>query len=125
MLRLVLISFTLLIASISFGQQQAINAIKKGDAKALQLTFTDDVDITINDQGDLMSKADAAKKMESFFASNKVISYSVSHTGKSPDNKSFFSIGNLKTSGKSIRAYIKYSMVNGVEMVRELRFNEE
>lgn len=124
MLRLILISFTLLIASFSYGQQQAINAIKKGDAKALQLTFTEDVDITINDQGDLMSKADAAKN-GIFFASNKVISYSVSHTGKSPDNKSFFSIGNLKTSGKSIRAYIKYSMVNGVEMVRELRFNEE
>ncbi|MBK8844825.1 MAG: DUF4783 domain-containing protein [Saprospiraceae bacterium] len=66
MLRLILISFTLLIASFSYGQQQAINAIKKGDAKALQLTFTEDVDITINDQGDLMSKADAAKKMESF-----------------------------------------------------------
>jgi hypothetical protein len=125
MLRLIIFSFSLFIVTISHGQQQAINAIKKGDAKALQLTFPDEVDISINDQGDLMSKADATKKMETFLAANKVISYTVSHTGKSPDNKSFFSIGNIKTGGKSIRAYIKYSVVNGIDVVRELRFNEE
>ena len=125
MLRLIFFSFSFMVVSIIFGQQQAISAIKKGDAKALQHLFTDDVDITINDQGDLVSKADATKLMESFFAANKVVSYSVSHTGKSPDNKSFFSIGTIKTANKSIRAYIKYSMVNGAEVVRELRFNEE
>jgi len=125
MLRLIIFSFTLFITTISFGQQQAINAIKKSDARALQANLTEDVDISFNDQGDLVAKAVASKQLENFFLANKVASYTVSHTGKSPDNKSFFSIAKMKAGTKTYRVYLKYSVVNGVDMVKELRFNEE
>ncbi len=125
MLRLVFFSFSLMLITVSYGQQQAINAIKKGDATALSTTFTEEVDISFNDQGDQIPKAEAGKMLQTFLTNNKSVSYSVSHTGKAPDNKSFFSIGKLKTKNKTFRVYIKYSLVNGAELVRELRFNEE
>lgn len=125
MLRLIFFSFSLFITTLSFGQQQAINAIKKGDAKALQSSLTEEVDISFNDNGDLVPKSTATKQLETFFTANKVASYTVSHTGKSPDNKSFFSIAKMKAGTKTYRVYLKYSIVNGIDMVKELRFNEE
>lgn len=125
MLRLILFSFSLILTTVSFGQTQAINSIKKGDVNTLLGTFTDEVDISFNDQGDLISKVEAGKMLQTFLNNNKPVSYAVSHTGKAPDNKSFFSIGKLKTASKTFRVYIKYSMVSGAEVVKELRFNEE
>lgn len=123
MLRQIVFFCLMISVSSAFSQQQTISALKKNDARTLSALFTEEVDLSFDDQGDRISRADAGQKLESFFASNKIISFAASHSGKAPDNRSFFSIGNAKTAGRTYRVYIKYSVVNGNELVREMRFN--
>jgi len=123
MLRQIVFFCLMISVSSAFSQQQTISALKKNDARALSALFTEEVDLSFDDQGDRMSRPDANRKLESFFASNRIISFASSHTGKAPDNRSFFSIGNAKTAGKTYRVYIKYSIVNGNELVKEIRFD--
>lgn len=123
MVRTIAVFSFILLATLTFGQQRIASAIKNGDAKALSGLFTKEVDLTFDDRGDVVSSADAEKMLESFFKANKVISYTLSHSGKAPDHSSSFTIGNIRTESRNFRIFIKCSPLAGADSIREIRIN--
>lgn len=107
----------------AFSQSEIIQAIRKGDVATFNTLFGDEVNLSFNDRGDTYSRTKAVLQLEHFFADNKPASFKQTHSSESPDHSNCFTIGNLKTSGKTFRVYIKYSHLKGKEIIREMRFN--
>ena len=106
-----------------YSQPQTIAAFKKGDVSLLSNVLADKVNLTFDDQSEILNKTQALVKLEGFFKEHKITSFKSSHTGQSPDNNSFYTIGYLKTSTGTFRLFIKYSKVDGIERIKEMLFN--
>lgn len=106
-----------------FSQSEIIQAVRKGDVDSFNFLFDDEVNLSFDDRGDTYSKTKAVFQLEHFFTDNKPTSFKPTHSSESPDYSNCFTIGNLKTSGKTFRVYIKYSHIKGKAIIREMRFN--
>lgn len=123
MYRLIGICIYLFISTASYAQSQFIMALKRNDIAAMSTTFQDKVSLSFDNMGEQYNKQEALTKMQEFMLENKVLAYSVSHSGNSPDKQYSFSIGTLKTEHKSYRIYIKYSHSGGRDSVSEIRID--
>ena len=123
MVRTLALFYFLLLTTLVFGQQRITTAIRNGDAKALSGFFNKQVELTFDDRGDLMTRAEAERMLESFFKTNKVISYTPSHSGKAPDHSGSYTLGNLRTENRHFRIFIKFRPGLGLDSIREVRIN--
>jgi hypothetical protein len=101
------------------------NALRSGDAKQLATFFDTSIDLTVIDQENVYSKAQAEFVIKDFFSKNPPKSFAVIHKGSSPEGTQY-AIGNLvTTNGKSLRVsfYIKNSGAKSV--IQELRIETE
>jgi hypothetical protein len=85
--------------------------------------FNKQVELTFDDRGDLMTRAEAERMLESFFKTNKVISYTPSHSGKAPDHSGSYTLGNIRTENRHFRIFIKFRPGLGLDSIREVRIN--
>ena len=114
----------IVLSSFSFVQEfNAIeNAIRTGNASALSANFEANVEITIKNTGNSYSKSQAEMVLKNFFATNVPKSFTVAHTGNSPDGSKYF-IGNLATSTGNYRTYVLTKKGgNGAMVIQEIRF---
>lgn len=98
--------------------------IKKGDAALLSEYFDESVELTILDEDDSYSKDQAEAIITQFFDDNSVKSFEIIHEGSSNGGLKF-GIGEMTTSGSSIRVYICLKEEGGTIIIPELRFEEE
>jgi hypothetical protein len=101
------------------------NAIRSGDSKQIATYFSNSVDLTIMNQEDVYSKAQAESIVKNFLIKNPPKTFSILHKGSSKEG-TLYAIGNLvSTNNKTFRISFFVKMVSGKYMIQELRFETE
>ena len=101
------------------------NAIRGGDSHQLSTFFGNTVDLTILEQENVYSKAQAELVVKDFFEKNHPKFFSIIHKGSSPE-KTQYAIGNLTTSnGRTFRVSFYIKNVQGKNLLHELRIETE
>lgn len=99
LLATILFSFgTILMAQVP---DDLITCFKKGNAVDLAKYFSANIELTVLDQDDVYSKAQAQQIISNFFSQNKAEDFSIIHEPGNESSK--FVIGNLKTDKESFR----------------------
>jgi hypothetical protein len=101
------------------------STIRSGDAKQLAAYFENTIDLTVLNQENVYSKAQAEFVIKDFFTKNPPKSFTILHKGSSPEGTQY-AIGTLvTTNGKNLRVsfYIKNS--GGKPTIQELRIESE
>lgn len=98
--------------------------IKKGNAKELAALFDNNVEITILDNEQSYSKAQAELVIKDFFSKNPPKSFELLHKGSSNEG-SKYGIGTFITSGKTFRVYFLIKKKGNLSVIQELRFEKE
>ena len=130
MRKIKLISFCFLLFSINTYANFDVfddisSAIRLGDSHAISKFFGINVDLTILNQEEMYSKAQAEQLLKDFFAKNNPVSFSIIHTGISKEG-SKYAIGNLATSNGIIyRTYFYVKQSGNGSYIQELRFMVE
>ena len=119
----------LLAASSLFATSDIYNeisdAIRSGDARAVARFFSSTVDLTILQQEEVYSKAQAEQVLRDFFSKNTPKSFSLIHKGVSKEGAKY-AIGNLVTSnGTQYRTYFFVKQTTSGEVIQELRFEKQ
>jgi len=118
----------LLMASVimlsSFTKQSNIDAVimalRSGSANDLSTYLDDKVELTMPDQSDSYSKAQAVLILKDFFSSNDVKSFEVKHKGDGGGGQ--FCVGTLQTRSGNFRTTVFMKVKNNKEVVKEIRF---
>lgn len=101
------------------------NAIRTGNASEISRYFNTNVDLTIANQEEVYSKAQAEQVLKDFFSKNTPRSFTLIHQGLSKEGAKY-AIGNLTTQqGNNYRTYFFIKQVGRSEYIQELRFEKE
>ena len=101
------------------------NAIRSGDAKQVAVYFGNTIDLTLLNQEDIYSKAQAEQILRDFFSKNSPKSFSIVHKGSSQEG-TLYGIGTLTSSNaKTYRVSFYMKSVNGKSSLLELRIESE
>ena len=101
------------------------NAIRSGDSKQIAMYFSGSIDLTIMNQEDVYSKAQAELIVKDFLIKNTPKSFAILHKGSSKEG-TLYAIGNLVTiNGKTFRTSFFVKMVSGKYAIQELRFEAQ
>jgi hypothetical protein len=101
------------------------NAIRNGESHQLSTYFGNTVDLTILEQENVYSKAQAELVIKDFFEKNRPKSFTILHKGSSPE-KTQYAIGNLVTSnGRTFRVSFYIKNTQGKNLLQELRIETE
>lgn len=101
------------------------NAIRSGEAKAITNFCGSTVNVTILNQEDVYSKAQAEQVLKAFFAKNTPRSFTIVHKGGSKEG-SKYAIGSMVTSqGIKFRVYLLFKLTGSGETLQEIRFEKE
>ena len=99
-------------------------AFKAGDSAGLAAYFKANVDLSILEEDDLYSKANAEKKLATFFQNHPVSSFSILHEGQS-NNGLQYTIGSLETSNGTFRVSFYVKEENGQAFIQQIMIDEE
>ena len=101
------------------------NAIRSGDSKQIAYYFSNNVDLTILNQEDVYSKAQAELIVKDFLGKNSPKTFAILHKGSSKEG-TLYAIGNLSTlNGKMFRVSFFVKMTSGKYLLQELRFETQ
>jgi len=99
--------------------------IRSGDARQIARFFNSNVDLTIFNQEEVYSKAQAEMVLKDFFSKNAPKSFTIIHKGVSKEGARY-AIGTLTTTqGQNIRTYFFVKESGGNSSIQELRFEKE
>lgn len=112
-----------LLTLVSFRRQEGLEAVltalKTGNATVLVQQVEENLELTLPDQSNLLSKAQAQAQLIKFFASNTVKNFELKHKGNSPGGS--YAIGTLKTQNGDYRVNVFLRGKGSKELLRELR----
>jgi hypothetical protein len=97
---------------------------KAGDAKALAKNFSSSVELSIIDEGDVYSKAQAEQIVRDFFVKHNPTNSTIIHQINTNPNLRF-GILNLDTRGGKFRVSLTSKKVNQSFLITELRIDAE
>lgn len=101
------------------------NAIRSGDARQVSSYFGNTIDLTLLNQEDIYSKAQAELILRDFFSKNSPKSFAIVHKGSSKEG-TMYGIGTLTTSNaKTYRVSFYMKTINGKNALMELRIESE
>ena len=101
------------------------SAIRTGDARQIARYFNNNVDLTVFNQEEVYSKAQAEMVLKDFFSKNSPKSFTIIHRGVSKEGARY-AIGTLTTTqGQNIRTYFFFKDSGGMAYIQELRFEKE
>lgn len=102
---------------------EIINAIKSGDSAKLSKYFNSSIELIINDNEGVYSKAQAKLIIKDFFIKNTPVDFILIHQGGK--NNAMYSIGTLSSKNKSFRVYILLKTKENTPFIHQLRIEEE
>ena len=100
---------------------EVIGALRSGNATTLSNYFDETVDLTLPDQSDNYSKAQALLILKDFFNNNGVKTFDVKHKGDNGGEP--FCIGTLQTRSGNFRTTVYMKIRSGKPVVKTIRFN--
>lgn len=128
MKRIVRLLMVMLISTSAYAidvYEEIANAIRSNDAKQLSQYFGPTLDLTILNQEDVYSKAQAELILKDFFAKNSCKSFTILHKGASKEGTQY-AIGNLQTgNAKSFRVSFYLKNNGGKILLQELRIEND
>jgi len=123
-LMIVLLATSSLLITTDQSLDGISKAMKSGDAASLSQYFDADIELTILNDVDILSKQAAKKEIDSFFKKNAPSGYAQLHQGISKGQQGQYSIGNLSTKNGKFRVYIYMKVEGDKHLIQELRFEE-
>lgn len=119
-----LLCAVLIVALSSFksgrGLDDVIAALSHGNATELSRYVDDNIEIALPDKADTYSKAQAIMIFRDFFGNNGVKSFELKHKGDNGAKQ--FCVGTLYTRSGNYRTTVFMTDKNGVQLVKEVRF---
>ena len=106
--------------SINKGLEDVISALGSGNATELARYVDDNIEIGLPDKSDTYSKGQAVMIFRNFFNTNGVRSFEVKHKGDNAGKQ--FCVGTLYTRNGNFRTTVFMTTRNGVQLVKEIRF---
>jgi len=104
---------------------EVANAVRSGDSRQISVYFGNNVDLTIVNQEDVYSRAQAELIIKDFLTKNPPKTFTIVHKGSSREG-TLYAIGNMATvHGKTYRVSFFVKMASGKYLVQELRFENE
>ena len=100
------------------------SALKSGNAFKVSAFFKSQVDITVLDESDLLSKLEAEKLLFDFFQGHKPSDFVILHQGKSRTGQEY-NIGTLKTENGDFRISFYINKTNDSEFIQQLIIEAE
>jgi hypothetical protein len=121
---LLVVSFALIFNAFASDIYEDVSrAVRSADAKQLASYFGSSVDLTLVNQEDVYSKAQAELLIKDFFDKNSPKSFEIVHKGSSREG-TLFAVGSLVSSnGKTFRVSFTVKMIQGKHMIQEIRFD--
>jgi len=106
------------------AQNNTINAaLSGGDSHTLAMYFDNNVNVTILDNENTYSKAQAEMVIKDFFAKHLPKAFAPVHEGTSPEG-SKFSVGTLTTASGNFRTFVLIKQKGTTFLIQEIRFEE-
>ena len=120
-----LLTIVLFLGVTPFGftqdiKQNITDAFKSGNSKEISEFFTSSIDLAVNDNDDVYSKAQAEQILKKFFSEHKPSSFKIMHEGESRNGIKYF-IGELETANGKFRVTINMKDVSGSTKIHQLR----
>ena len=97
-----------------------IGALRNGNATELSSYIDNSLELTLPEQSDSYSKAQAILILKDFFNNNGVKGFEVRHKGDNGGDQ--FCIGTLQTRSGNFRTTVFMKMKNNKEFLKEIRF---
>lgn len=123
---IVLSLFFVLLAMASFTgvEDEIATALKTGNSKGLSKYFSSTIDLSVLDEEDVYSKAQAELILKSFFTKHPPKSFKKMHSGTSKLGLKY-TIGTLETSKGTFRVTFYLKNTGGKDYLQQLRIDEE
>ena len=102
-----------------------IKALGSGDSQALGAMMDTEVELSLLEDENLYSRAQAIEKLAAFFSAHAPSGFSQVHQGSSKSDDAEYCIGNLATNDGSYRVYIYVAKKGDRMVLQELRFDRE
>lgn len=127
-MKVVLLVFCLLSATLGTAQSNALQAInqamQRGDATTIATYFDQSVVLDILGDEAITSPADAKKRLEVFFSRHKPAGFKQSHSGSSQGKDSHYIIGELNDAAGKYRVYLYFKTSGGKYALQEMRIDQ-
>lgn len=121
---ILLASVSLLVMASAFkpmtGLDDVIKALKNGSAQELSKYIDDNIEISLPDNSNSYSRAQALMVLKDFFTTNGVKGFEVQFKGENSGNQ--YCVGKLVTGSGSYRTTVFMKAKDGVQLVKEIRF---
>ena len=121
---MILITGLLIWTGAALGQASLKQAFESENGSAFSNLFDSKVDMYVMGKEQRLSKGDAVKTMDNFFASNHVNSFKLVHSGESRGQGSNYEIHQLQTDKRTYRVYVYYNSEGGKKLINELRIED-
>jgi Domain of unknown function (DUF4783) len=107
------------------AQTSLEDAFRNEDARAFEVFFHSQVEMSLPGKDSRYKKADAIALMASFFSAHTVNSFKKVHSGASRGKDSNYYIGELTSDKGVYRVYIYYDVHDGKKDIHELRIEKK
>lgn len=105
------------------AEQNIEAAMASGDAKALSVYFTDNIDLLVLETDDVYSRQQAEIIVQRFFTDHPPVGYENKHRGKSRTADSY-QIGKLTTKSGNFRITVFVRREGDQTQIRQLRIEQ-
>ena len=127
MKKFLLSALGVLMLTAIFAQNTEVTKISTsfntGNSAGVSELFLSSIDLSVDGNDDVYSKAQASQILKSFFDRNPVIKFAVNHEGASRTND-IYRIGTLSTKTGSYRVTFFLKNENGKYLIKELRIEK-
>ncbi|WP_165823777.1 DUF4783 domain-containing protein [Pseudochryseolinea flava] len=121
-------SMTISCLAAAYAQADVITQVKEtikaGSAKELSKYLNQTIDVTIDDNVQSYSKAQAEFVFRDFFKQNPPSEFNIIHQGSSKGGQPF-AIGQYKSNANTYRVFMKIKAVSSQQLVHEISFVKE
>ncbi|OAV44189.1 DUF4783 domain-containing protein [Lewinella sp. 4G2] len=103
--------------------ESVCKAVGSADVRGLMAAMGSEVELSILDEEDMYSKADAGAALEAFYKKFSKTNFGKVHQGASKSDDAEYCIGTLSTDKGSYRVYVYVAKQGGSVVLQELRFD--
>lgn len=107
------------------AQADLQGALGKGDIAVISVHLGAQVDLTIGDKEELLSKAETESRLKDFYSLYQPKGYRQVHAGSSKNTESTYTIGELSTDKGLFRVYLYFTQSGPKRVIEELRIEKE
>ncbi|MGE4587448.1 MAG: DUF4783 domain-containing protein [Mangrovibacterium sp.] len=103
--------------------EEVVNGFKTGNAGALSVYFSQNIEMVVLDHDDIFSKAQAQQILASFFNQHEAHGFSLKHQGGKEGAR--YAIGSLITENGTFRVYFLLKEEGNKTCIHQLRIEKQ